>query len=202
MSRGIQLRAPSRGTYDRALSRAERDAQHRERLLRASAEVLMHGTLTVARIVEQAGVGRSTFYEFFDSPAHLLEQLQQRALRALEAALEQALTQARTPVERIRAITRAWLFELEAHPIEAAVALRGPAGSELLSPAGKLLHQVLERSSRAARLDGVGGFGATGELSSLAAAAAIEVLSRRHVGAEPVRDAQRTLSDIMTRLLR
>jgi AcrR family transcriptional regulator len=202
MNRAIQLRAPGRGSYDRALSRAERDAEHRERLLRASVEVLRRGTLTVARIVEQAGVGRSTFYEFFDSPTHMLEQLEQRVLRALETALDQALTQARTPLERIRAITRAWLFELEAHPIEAAVALRGRPGSELLSPAGKLLHRVLERSSRAARLDGVGGFGATDELSSLAAAAAIELLSRRHLGDEPLRDPQRTLSDIMTRLLR
>jgi AcrR family transcriptional regulator len=171
-------------------------------LLHAAAEVLARGTLTVARIIEQAGVGRSTFYEFFDSPAHLLEQLEQRLLRALEAALEQALTQARTPLERIRAIIRAWLFELEAHPIEAAIALRGRPGSQLLSPAGRLLHQVLERASRAARLDGVGGFGATDELSTLAAAAAIELLSRRHVGGEPLRDAQRTLTDIMTRLLR
>src|SRR5437870_9824520 len=165
MNRAIQLRAPGRGTYDRSLSRAERDAQHRERLLRASAEVLTRGTLTVARIVEQAGVGRSTFYEFFDSPAHVLEQLEQRVLRALEAAFEQALTQARTPLERIRAITRAWLFELEAHRVEATVALRWRPGRELLSPAGKLLHQVLERSSRAARRDGLAGFGATDELS-------------------------------------
>jgi AcrR family transcriptional regulator len=202
MSRAIQLRAPRRGAYDRSLSRAQRDAQHRERLLRASAEVLARGTLTVARIVEHAGVGRSTFYEFFDSPQHMLEQLEQGVLRALEAALEQAFTEARTPLERIRAITRAWLSELEAHPVEAGVALRGRPGSELLSPAGKLLHQVLERSFRAARLDGVGGFGATDDVSSLAAAAAVELLSRRHVGDKPLRDPQRTLTDIMTRLLR
>ena len=202
MSRAIQLRAPGRGAYDRSLSRAERDAQHRERLLRAAAEVLARGSLTIARIVEHAGVGRSTFYEFFDSPEHVLDQLEQRVLRALEAALEQAFAETRTPLERIRALTRAWLSELEARPVEAGVALRGHPGSELLSPAGRLLHRVLERSARAARLDGVGWFGAADDVSSLAAAAAVEVLSRRHVGGKPLRDPQRTLADIMTKLMR
>src|SRR3954468_7659852 len=101
MARPIPFPAPGRGAYDRSLSRSERDAQHRERLLLATAEVLAQGPATVARIVERAGVGRSTFYEFFDSPEHVLQHLEQRALRAIEPALEQALTQARTPLERI-----------------------------------------------------------------------------------------------------
>jgi AcrR family transcriptional regulator len=84
MARAIQLPAPGRGAYDRSLSRSDRDAQHRERLLLAAAEVLADGPVTVARIVERARVGRSTFYEFFDSPEHALDHLQQRALRSLE----------------------------------------------------------------------------------------------------------------------
>ena len=202
MSRAVQLPAPPRGAYDRSLSRAERDAEHRERLLLATAEVLGEGPATVTRIVERAGVGRSTFYEFFDSPEHVLEHLEQRVLRAVETALAAALVQARTPLERIRAIARGWLLELEARPVEARVALRARIGSELLSPAGKLLHQVLERLTQAARLDGVGWFGAADDVSLLAAAAAVEVLSRRHVGGKPLRDAQRTLAELMTKLLR
>ena len=88
MRRIVKLPGPGRGGYDRSLSRAERDAQHRERLLLAAAEVLAQGPLTVARIVERAGVGRSTFYEFFDGPEHVLDCLQQRVLRAIETALE------------------------------------------------------------------------------------------------------------------
>jgi AcrR family transcriptional regulator len=202
MRRSVHLPAPRRGGYDRSLTRAERDAEHRERLLLATAEVLGQGSATVARIVERAGVGRSTFYEFFDSPEHVLEHLEQRVLRGIEAALTSALAEAHTPLERVRAITRSWLLELEARPIEALVALRGRAANELLSPAGRLLHRVLERLTQAARLDGVGWFGAADDVSLLAAAAAVEALSRRHLGGKPLRDAQRTLAELMTKLLR
>jgi len=202
MAHPIQLPAPGRGAYDRTLSRPERDAQHRERLLLAAAEVLPHGPVTVARIVERAGVGRSTFYEFFDSPEHLLEHLEQRTLRALEAALEHALDEARTPLERVRAIARSWCSELEARPVEARVALTRRLGSELLSPAGKLLHQVLERCVQSARQDGMAWFGAADDVSLLAAAAAVEALSRRHLAGQPIRDAQRTLAELIAKLLR
>jgi AcrR family transcriptional regulator len=158
--------------------------------------------MTVARIVEHAGVGRSTFYEFFDSPEHLLEHLEQRVVRSIEAALSGAFGNAHTPLERIRAITRSWLVELEARPVEARAALRCRATGELLSPAGKLLHQVLERATQAARQDGVGSFGGADELSLLAAAGAVEVLSRRHIGGTPLKDAQRALAELMTKLLR
>jgi AcrR family transcriptional regulator len=202
MARTVQLPAPGRGAYDRTLSRAERGAEHRERLLLAAAEVVAQGTPTVARIVERAGVGRSTFYEFFDSPEHLLEHLEQRALRVLEAELKLALQDARTPVERMRAIARRWVSELDTHPVEARVSLTRRAGSELLSPAGKLLHQVLERCVQAARHDGMSSFAAADDVSLLAAAAAVEALSRRHLAGSPIRDAPKTLADLIAKLLR
>jgi AcrR family transcriptional regulator len=202
MARSIQLRAPGRGAYDRSLSRAERDAQHRERLLLAAAEVLAQGPVTVARIVERAGVGRSTFYEFFDSPEHVLEHLEQRSLRGLESALQTAFNEARTPLERVRAITRTWMLELEARPAEARVALTRRIGDDLLAPASKLLHQVLQRCVQAARHDGLGWLNAADDVSLLAAAAAVEALSRRHLAGQPLGDASRTLSDLITKLLR
>jgi len=201
MSRPVQIPAPGRGAYDRALSRSERDAQHRERLLLAAAEVLSQGPATVARIVERAGVGRSTFYEFFDSPEHLMEHLEQRSLRALEAALDVAFNEARTPLERVRAITRNWLVELEARPTEARVALTRRLGNELLAPAGKLLHHALERCVQAARTEGMGWFNAD-DVSLLGAAAAVEALSRRHLAGRPIRDAPRALAELITKLLR
>jgi AcrR family transcriptional regulator len=202
MARSVQLPAPGRGAYDRSLSRAERHAQQRERLLVAAAQVLAQGELTVARIVERAGVGRSTFYEFFDSPEHLLEHLQQRVLRNLDVALDAATTNARTPLERLRGIVRGWLNEIEARPFEARVALTHQVGAELLSPAGKLLHRALERTGRAARSDGVGWFNAADEACLLAAAAAVEAVSRRHLSGSRLADAPRTLTDLITKLLR
>jgi AcrR family transcriptional regulator len=202
MTRVIQLPAPGRGAYDRTLSRAERDAEHRERLLLAAADVLTQGPATVARIVERAGVGRSTFYEFFDSPEHLFEHLEQRALRSLEAALAGAFSEARTPLERVRAITRAWLAELETRPAEARVVLTRRIGSDLLSPAAKLLHRVLERCVQAAREDGMVGLNAADEVSLLAAAAGVEAICRRHLTGRPVREAQRALAELVSKLLR
>src|SRR6478752_7418800 len=102
MDRSQLLPAPGRGAYDRSLTRAERHAEHRERLLIAAAGALAEGAPTVSSIVARAGVGRSTFYEFFDSPEHLFEHLEQRALRSLEAALERGFADARTPLERVR----------------------------------------------------------------------------------------------------
>jgi AcrR family transcriptional regulator len=157
MTRSELLPAPARGAYDRSLSRAERVAQHRERLLLAAAEVLGDGVLSVARVVERAGVGRSTFYEFFDSPQHLREHVEQRFLRALEQSLEAALVEARTPLERMRAIARRWVAELEARPIEARVALTPRPGAELLSSAGQLLHPALTRSAEARAKAGCAG---------------------------------------------
>jgi AcrR family transcriptional regulator len=202
MTRAIQLPAPRRGAYDRSLSRSERDAAHRERLLLAAAEVLTEGPATVARIVERARVGRSTFYEFFDSPEHALDYLEQRALRSLENALENAISEARTPLERVRAIARSWLAELDARPVEARVALTRRISDQLLSPAGSLLHRALERCVQAARRDGVAWMTAANDVSLLAAAAAVEALSRRHLAGQPLGDGPRTLSELITKLLR
>jgi AcrR family transcriptional regulator len=171
-------------------------------LLLAAAAVLAEGPPTIARIVEHAGVGRSTFYEFFDSPEHILEHLEQRALRTLEAALDAAFTAARTPLERVRALMRNWLTEIDAHAAEARVALTRRFGSDLLSPAGKLMHRGLERVVEAARGDGLAWFNAADDVSLVAAAAAVETLSRRHLAGEPLRDAPRVLGEIVMKLLR
>jgi AcrR family transcriptional regulator len=202
MSRSVQLPAPGRGAYDRSLSRVERDQQHRERLLLATAEAIEEGPLTVARIIERAGVGRSTFYEFFDSPENLLEQLEQRMQRHAEAAVEAALAEARTPLERVRAITRHFMAELEARPVEARAALTRRNARDLLSPLAKPLHRALERVVEGARNDALGWFRATDDATVLAAAAAVEALARRHLSGDPIRDGPKVMSDLVIKLLR
>src|SRR5690349_22733254 len=201
MAREIQLPAPGRGAYDRSLTRAERDAEHRERLLIATAELFGTGPLTVARIVERAGVGRSTFYEFFDGPEHLLTQLEQRALRNLSAALQAALVEARTPLERVRAISRRFLGVLEAQPLDARVALGRRSETARLSAAGELLHGALMRCVEGARADGAW-FNTTDDVSVLAATAAAEAIARHHLSEAPIVDAPRVLAELVIKLLR
>ena len=202
MTRPVQLPAPGRGAYDRSLSRAERHAEHRERLLFATAEVLREGAPTIAKIVERAGVSRSTFYEFFDSPEHILTQLEQRFLKLLEAALERAFTQARTPLERVRVTARAWLDAVDAHRVEALVALTRRLETKLLSPAADALLVMLRRIAQAAKSDGAGTLAASDDVSLLAAAAAVEAISRHHLKVAPLRDGARVISDTITKLLR
>lgn len=201
MGRSVQLPAPGRGAYDRSLSRAERDQAHRERLFRAAADALKDGPLTIARVVERAGVGRSTFYEFFDSPEHLLSQLQQRILRQLETELQVALAEATSPLERVRAIARRWLAALQAEPHDARVVLGVRTFASPLAPAGQLLHRALQQCVDETRADGTW-LKSTDGVSVLAAAAAAEAVARRHLSSAPVRDASRVLSDIIVKLLR
>lgn len=202
MRRVVQLPAPGRGAYDRALSRAERDADHRERLLLAGAEVLASGVATVTRIVAHAGVGRSTFYEFFDSPEHLLEHCRQRALRRLETVLTRALAEAHTPRSRMRALVDSWLKELAARPAEARVVLTRQSSSHApLSPAGTLFQQALTRCSLATHGGIAPATSSTDDLALLAAAGAVEVVTRRHLSSATVEDAPRILSELISRLL-
>jgi hypothetical protein len=69
-----------------------------------------------------------------------------------------------------------------------------------LSPPGELLHQTLQRAVQVARSE-LGWFKATDDVSLLAAAAAAETISRRHL-VVPVADAARILADVMIKLLR
>lgn len=201
MERDVQLPAPGRGAYDRSLTRAQRHAEHRERLLLATSQVLSEGAVTVARIVERAGVGRSTFYEFFDSPEHVLEQLEQRLLRGLEATLESAFAEARTPLERVRTLTRNWTLAIDEQQSAAQVALTRKPGRALLSPAGALLERALQRCVELGRRD-AGWFKTADELSLLAAAAALEAISRRHLTGARVANLPNALADVIVKLLR
>jgi AcrR family transcriptional regulator len=157
--------------------------------------------LTVARIVEHAGVGRSTFYEFFDGPEHLVAQVEQRVLKQVETELQAAFVEARTPLERVRAIARRFVAALEVEPTDASVALGRRQEASLLTPAGESLRRALERCVAAARVDNAW-FKTADDVSVLAAAAAGEVICRRHVLSAPIVDAPRVLAELMIKLLR
>jgi AcrR family transcriptional regulator len=202
MSRAVQLPAPGRGAYDRSLTRAERHAEHRERLLIAAAAALAEGAPTVSSIVAHAGVGRSTFYEFFDSPEHLFEHLEQRALRSLEAALERGLAEARTPLERVRSAVRAWVTEIELRPHEARMLLARRGHAEPLSAAGNVFLRTLIRIAEAAQLDGAAWFKVNDEVTLIAATGALEAVSSRHLMGGHLPDAKRAFAETITKLVR
>src|SRR5262245_29369362 len=109
--------APGRGQYDRALSRSQRQAEQRDRLIQAAAHAFATGPLTIARVVAAAGVGRNTFYEYFDDPEHALALVEVQAVRGLEQRARHELDGARTPVEKLRALARAWFAELDSEPL-------------------------------------------------------------------------------------
>src|SRR5258708_2905894 len=98
MKPGVELiRAPKRGLYDRAISRHERQAAQQERVIAAITALVAAGDeLSVASVVEHAGIGRNTFYEYFDDVAHALAAIQARARGELSTRFESALRQVRT----------------------------------------------------------------------------------------------------------
>src|SRR5438128_305637 len=117
--------APKRGHYDRALSRHARQVAQQERVIAAVATLAAGGKeLTVASVVERAGIGRNTFYEYFDDVEHALAAIKARARRELVARVESALRSARTPLERVRALAKAWSESVSANPQLAQLALR------------------------------------------------------------------------------
>src|SRR4051794_31166274 len=97
--------APKRGRYDRGLTRSERQAAQRERVVAAIAALsATDRELSVANVVELAGIGRNTFYEYFDDLEQALLAIEGRALRDFAPRVESALLNARTPLERMRAL--------------------------------------------------------------------------------------------------
>jgi AcrR family transcriptional regulator len=141
-------------------------------------------------------VSRTTFYEFFDDPEHLLQQIEQRVVRALDSAFERAAAVA-PPRERCGWLLGAWLEQLEARPMDARVALTPRSTADLFSPAGKVLHVAL---------------GATGDIPPgsapgardarvLAVAAAVEMLTRQHLAGPALPDALGTLQSVAAQLL-
>src|SRR5688572_17094045 len=94
--------APARGCYDRALSRQARQAEQKARLVDWIAQVYLQrgSTATVHDIVQAAGVGRNTFYEYFDGLEHALDFAAQIHAKQTHDRLARALEAARTPIAK------------------------------------------------------------------------------------------------------
>jgi len=208
--------APGRGQYDRSQPREARLAEQRSRLLSATAIALASGdevgAATIASVVRLAGVSRNTFYEYFDDLPHARVAAEHRAEHRLQLRLRTAEEQTRTPVERWRALSHAWMSWVAAAPAEALLCLdRVRTG---LSGAGRALEAACTRSVEMLRASGIRSQDPDGARVT-AFAATGEVLARRFI-AESLREGvlnatrserdreriERVLADVAVRLLR
>jgi len=153
--------APARGRYDRALSRQARQAEQKARLLRWIAEAYRERgpSLTVQHVVEAAGVGRNTFYEYFDGLEHAIDFAAQSYAKLVQERIVSAVATARTPIAKLRELSRAWFDVVQADPANAALLLRPGADSRSAGARmfGSLLATIVKdaRSTGAAHPDPV-----------------------------------------------
>jgi AcrR family transcriptional regulator len=192
--------APARGRYDRALSRQARQAEQKERLLRWIAEAYReHGdSLTVQHVVEAAGVGRNTFYEYFDGLEHALDVAAQSRAKLVRERIVNAVDQARTPIAKLRELSRAWFNEVQADPANAALLLR--RGSDARSVGASMFGALLAAIVKAAQTYGAANVDPLLiEYAAFAAEGGARLLLV--AGAENER-AQEGLGTVLTRLFR
>jgi len=132
-------------------------AEQRERLLAATAHAAAsEASPSVASIVRRAGVGRNTFYEYFDDVPHAVDVARLAVLRRIERLLGDAEREARTPVERWRTLARAFLAFAEEEPSAMLLALAIEArAEESLSQGAAVLEAALSRSLETLRSAGV-----------------------------------------------
>jgi AcrR family transcriptional regulator len=188
--------APGRGQYDRRLPRERRLAEQRERLIVATALALAKSEApSVAEVIALAGMGRNTFYEYFDDVSHARKAAEARGLRALEDALQRAEARTRTPVERFRAVAGAWLDVAISTPAELRLLLRGSQASGL-SVAGEAIATAFTRALETLRASGVGVLDHE-PLRLRAVAATAEVFARSLTDAllEPEEKERKALAD-------
>ncbi len=122
--------APARGRYDRRRSARERDRDQLERLLAATAlEIAARGPArsTVGGVIRRARTGRNSFYRHFAGLTQACAAARQHARQLLESQLRHAEREARTPLERLRALGPAWLGIVTAYPAQARLLLDSPA---------------------------------------------------------------------------
>jgi AcrR family transcriptional regulator len=139
------MRSSGRGHWDRSLSRGQRRARERAGLVRAAAWARAeygHG-LTLAHVVLKAGVGRNTFYDHFEDVDAAVAAAEEEGALVSYDALVEAGAGARTPVERLRALSRAWVNFAANDPDLVSALSRRTMGSSLRPTGGPNLESVL-----------------------------------------------------------
>jgi AcrR family transcriptional regulator len=199
--------APGRGRYDRRKSPSERRAEQLARLVAATAaSVSRHrrDRVRVSHVVRQAQLGRNTFYALFRDIDEALARTEQHAQELLRRCIDDELTGACTPTERLRAIVRGWLHLLARAPDFSRTVLQAPSPTHgsALSCAGEAMRELLRSALEAAPRDAVLS-AAPDELRLLAAAALLEAFGRRYLDRNGEQAAIcAVVVDLLLRLLR
>lgn len=193
--------APGRGCYDRGLSRQARQTEQQERLVAWIAETHLHrgAALTVQDVVKAAGVGRNTFYEYFDGLEHALDFAAQARAKLIRENLEGDMATARTLIGKLRALSKRWFREATLDPASLALLLRSPRPGALSDGAtlfATLINMALEQSAlQGARHPGT----SLVSCAALAAEGAAAYLMRGGTSADELEDA---LSTVLTQVFR
>jgi AcrR family transcriptional regulator len=123
----LLVRRPGRGRWDRSVPGDRRHEIHRRRLLDATRAAVAAGggPATATQVVGLAGVGRNTFYEHFENVEDAVGAAYRETLDEIRQAIEDAVGDARTPIEGLRALTTAWLAAAPRHSGALLAALSG-----------------------------------------------------------------------------
>jgi len=201
--------APPRGQYDRRQSREARVLEQHSRLVAATAFVVAsQAAPTITAVVNLARVSRNTFYEYFDDLEHARLAAVSRAKQGVAQALLRAEASARTPVERRRALARAWFDWIDSAPADASLIMRAATGA--LGEAGAAFEAALSRSVADARSLGLSAVRPDPSLV-MAVAATAEAFGRELAGGRFASEAnqrvgrevlERTLVEVSLRVLR
>ena len=153
----------------------------------------------MATLSRAAGVGRNTFYEHFADVNAVLREARSAALGGVVRELERAEAAARTPIEKLRAVARAWVTSVAAggEMLRASLDASGAQGAAADAP----LHRVLTRIAAEARSAGATS-AAPESLRVWAAVGAFEIVARRLGADADVALASRTLADLAVRMFR
>jgi AcrR family transcriptional regulator len=139
-----------RGQWNRALSRAERRALERTRIVESIARVSRgHRAPTLSQIIDGAGIGRNTFYDHFVDVDEALAAADSESLDAARSAIAAAVAHARTPIERLRSVARAWIGVAATHPGLAIAVRRVGVGSDETLGLDALLREILDEARAA-----------------------------------------------------
>jgi AcrR family transcriptional regulator len=118
---------PSPNPYRRSLLRRERSLDTRRKLVRAAARLWSekgYDSTTVEEICAAAGVGRTTYYLYFDSKERLLVELTLATASGVAADVEAALG-AGTVDEQLRAFVDGLVRRMESVPKSLAALVMG-----------------------------------------------------------------------------
>lgn len=102
----------------RAHTPAERE-RIRERLLHAGCKGFSRvglAKITIAELAREAGIGKGSFYQFFDSKEELFLAVQEQQEDAFKAALERELDSAACGRDAMRTLLSAIATRLQEHP--------------------------------------------------------------------------------------